>query len=87
MKSGERVPAAGIEQAPLPPAAYSATWGALEGAAGALAAEVLEALPQGDVGRARVAARGLAGVVEACAQVGASQGGALGTPAYRARPV
>jgi hypothetical protein len=53
------------------PSSYHATWGALEGAAGALAAEVLDALRQGDVTRARVAARSLAAVVEACAEAGA----------------
>ncbi|HEU4406252.1 MAG TPA: hypothetical protein VFS43_13390 [Polyangiaceae bacterium] len=68
-------------EAPLPPASYSAVWGALESAAGALAAEVLAALRQGDVTRARVATRSLAAVVEACSGAGAGQGVALEAPA------
>jgi hypothetical protein len=77
----------GTEQAPLSPATYDATWGALEGAAGALAAEVLEALAQGDAGRAHVAARGLVAVVEACAGVGEGQAQAgAGAAAGATRP-
>jgi hypothetical protein len=71
-KSGARGHALGTA-AELPPASYNATWGALEGAAGVLATEVLAALRQGDVTRARVAARSLAAVVEACAGAGASR--------------
>lgn len=72
--------ALGTVEAPLQPASYSAIWAALEGAAGALTAEVLAALRQGDVARARIAVRSLAAIVEACAGAGAGQGVALEVP-------